>query len=276
MWRSQGVATVRPMAARLFNAALTVVLATACVPLPVQVSANAISLPHAPAPSTTIPFTPAGLALDGPPQVAALVADGYSPSEGTVCTSSLVAGGTRLVTAAHCFTSLGAAQGVHVVTETGLKGTVSDIAIHPGWDPDDIDSVDLAVATVTFPEALVAATTAALHTRVGADDPQIGTYLRRFRDRGPGQALVSVATDQGCVPGGAWTPDDSCWEPPDGGLSLCNGQSGAPLWRYGTNELIGVVSWGQSGCGADSRWGAQRIDLHLDWVEETLKAPQAA
>ncbi|KAI1946642.1 hypothetical protein LOZ35_001447 [Ophidiomyces ophidiicola] len=48
----------------------------------------------------------------------------------------------------------------------------------------------------------------------------------------------------------------------------CNGDSGGPLYDLKTNELIGIVSWGE-GCGSPTYPGVfTRVSKYVDWIRQ--------
>ncbi|KAI2068415.1 hypothetical protein LOZ39_005794 [Ophidiomyces ophidiicola] len=48
----------------------------------------------------------------------------------------------------------------------------------------------------------------------------------------------------------------------------CNGDSGGPLYDLKTNELIGIVSWGE-GCGSPTYPGVfARVRKYVDWIRQ--------
>ena len=55
-----------------------------------------------------------------------------------------------------------------------------------------------------------------------------------------------------------------------GGRSACRGDSGAPVYNE-HNEILGIVSHGQSDCINQSVFYATSIESHRQWIEEIIK-----
>ncbi|XP_034195939.2 trypsin-3 isoform X2 [Osmia lignaria lignaria] len=88
-----------------------------------------------------------------------------------------------------------------------------------------------------------------------------GTYLRHVN--------VSLIPSDKCPVEGLNTEQHLCAGWLEGGRDACQGDSGGPLLCNGTQ--IGIVSWGK-GCARPNFPGVYaRLDLYLDWLNETMQ-----
>nr|XP_034195938.1 trypsin 3A1-like isoform X1 [Osmia lignaria] len=88
-----------------------------------------------------------------------------------------------------------------------------------------------------------------------------GTYLRHVN--------VSLIPSDKCLVEGLNTEQHLCAGWLEGGRDACQGDSGGPLLCNGTQ--IGIVSWGK-GCARPNFPGVYaRLDLYLDWLNETMQ-----
>ncbi len=202
-------------------------------------------------PSTTQPVSAS------PPVAVSLYIHSQKTCSGVVLAQDLV------LTAGHCVKNAESIAGtpallrVKANDEGTLAKTPEQIWIHPGWDPDDIDTVDLAVLRVPGLTGPVP---------TFADTASSATI-----DLSPEKTLNPTGYAGNKCAGAARQPrsDDTCWELGLGDL-LCHGDSGSALVAPGTLSIVGLVSWGPGGspCVKNTTFGAQRIDT--DWLAPFL------
>ncbi|XP_076302571.1 anionic trypsin-2-like [Lasioglossum baleicum] len=88
-----------------------------------------------------------------------------------------------------------------------------------------------------------------------------GTYLRHVQ-------LPLIPTEE-CPVEGVDKDLHLCAGVLEGGRDACQGDSGGPLLCNGTQ--VGIVSWGK-GCARPNSPGVYcRLDLYLDWLNETIQ-----
>jgi secreted trypsin-like serine protease len=60
----------------------------------------------------------------------------------------------------------------------------------------------------------------------------------------------------------------------NGGVDTCLGDSGGPvIINDGPATLVGITSWGVSGCGEPGSPGVYtRVSFFLDWIKRTMQA----
>ncbi|XP_076181180.1 trypsin-3 [Ptiloglossa arizonensis] len=93
-----------------------------------------------------------------------------------------------------------------------------------------------------------------------------GTYLRHVQ-------LSLIPTDQ-CPEKRVDKDMHLCAGLKEGGKDTCQGDSGGPLICNSTQ--VGIVSWG-TGCAKPNSPGVYcRLDLYLDWLNETIQTNYAS
>jgi secreted trypsin-like serine protease len=217
--------------------------------------------------------TPAGAVIGG--QVVEPAAVPWFAYTGG-CGAMLVAP-DRLVTASHCVAHRGL-QELRGINVGGAMTSVTRFAMHPSWRQDNGVNVldDVAIMELAQPVTGVAPVTLAGDTALPAEARIVG----RGRAAAPGsgaspqqtfdgnlrEAILRPMTDAECAKAWKRRKGNSgerfdgarmvCAIDIDGRPPLssgCNGDSGGPLYA-GTPDapvLIGIVSWGGAGCGAD-------------------------
>ncbi len=194
-----------------------------------------------------------------------------------------------IVTAAHCAPSPGDdviygleywadAYQLPADEQSGHLTEIDVVHLHPAYNSWTLEN-DIAVARLTTPVDLEAATPIALH------DPASGTGLAENQtltvagwgttsSGGVPSARLKAATifvDTGCGQYPSSEIIDSamfCAAAPD--TDSCQGDSGGPVVLSddnGTSSLAGVVSWGY-GCAQAAYPGVYtRVSNYIDWVE---------
>ncbi|HEX8159201.1 MAG TPA: serine protease [Solirubrobacteraceae bacterium] len=192
------------------------------------------------------------------------------------CGAMLVAP-NRLVTASHCVAQMGLTDLSHI-NVGGVTTSATRFAMYPSWRRDNGGNVldDVAIIEFAQPVAAVAPVTlgglselpaeARIVGRGRAAAPGSGASLQQTFDGNLREAILRPMTDTKCArlwqrhKGNSGERFDGarmiCAIDIDGRPPLssgCNGDSGGPLYA-GTPDapvLLGIVSWGGAGCGAD-------------------------
>jgi trypsin len=205
-------------------------------------------------------------AADNPFQMALLTRNVGNNAAAQFCGGTLVRPNV-VVTAAHCSDFVQADQ-VQVLTETrrldgtGVRRDVTQIAIHPSWNPGTFDN-DVAVWRLASD-----ATGIPLATLAKEDGPVGGNLLvtgwGALTEGGTSPADlqrvgVPLTDRTNCNDAnsyaGAITDRMLCAGPDAGGRDSCQGDSGGPLTRGANNTVLtGVVSWG-TGCARPNLFG---------------------
>jgi len=174
-----------------------------------------------------------------------------------LCTGVVLASG-YVLSVAHCFARLNEEQlqAVTIKAGTQILPVISHV-MHPDYDVENIDSVDLMVVKVS---GLRAAT----RTLLGPSTPTVQIEL-------PDGPSLGVKVDRSykCVDSSRTTADDDCFT---SHLSICHSHSGSPLWSRETKAVIGLVSWaGKATPCTNSNVGSQRLDIHTQWIFNQVK-----
>jgi secreted trypsin-like serine protease len=191
---------------------------------------------------------------------------------------------TKVVTAAHCVDWIEAAEVRVIGGRTYLNGNdgtvrrVSDMWIHPDWDPDVYHS-DVAVLTLAKPmpyEPAPYVSGTAKPYATGAEARILGWGTTR--ENGPSSnrlrtALVPITSNATCNGSYPVLYDRSvmvCAGLPEGGVDTCSGDSGGPLIING--RLAGITSWG-NGCAREGYPGVYtRLTTFSDLVTEQINS----
>jgi secreted trypsin-like serine protease len=172
-----------------------------------------------------------------------------------------------VVTAAHCSDFVRAGQ-VQVLTGTrkldgsGSRRDVSQIVVHPKWNPDTFD-YDVAVWKLSSSASnITLATLATSDGSVGADLLATGWGALKEGGNFPvdlRKVSVPLVAGSNCNDGnsynGAITERMICAGLDAGGRDTCQGDSGGPITRgSGNTVLTGITSWGR-GCARKDLFG---------------------
>jgi len=200
----------------------------------------------------------------------------------------LLCGGTLLtpshvVTAAHCTNGRSASQlsirvGSNAYLSGGQVSPVSAILQHPLYNSRSQDN-DISILVLRTPVKLTSSVGVATVTRREPSDGEIvtvsgwGVLSEQGTASSTNLRYVSIPTVgrvQCRARYGTTTITDNmiCAGNAEGGKDSCQGDSGGPLVRQGTNDLVGIVSWGV-GCGRPQIPGVYTNALRYSgWINQ--------
>jgi secreted trypsin-like serine protease len=220
-----------------------------------------------------------------PWQVALLAARVPANADAQFCGGSVVAR-RWVLTAAHCVDGGTRPDQIAVLFGTaslrtgGTRIAVSDIIVHPRWDPDTHD-FDIALVNVTNDLSVQAIT----GPSSGASDPTGPIWVTGWGTTswgGSGTTIlqgvevphVSRATcNKPASYDGSVTTNMICAG--RSGADSCQGDSGGPASTASPRVLVGVVSWGE-GCAAARKFGVYtRVSQFTDWIRRNTNGAVA-
>jgi trypsin len=193
-----------------------------------------------------------------------------------------------VLTAAHCFDDNTQASDVQVVldrldlgTSTGQVIDVAQATRHSGYveTAEDINN-DICIirlardvaesATIKYAElqlANVAQGTNMWVTGWGLTENGATSVLRKVQ--------VPIAAAARCADFGTFYSTTMICAGDGSGKDACQGDSGGPLgyFKNGLFYLVGIVSWGPSGCGDSGAYGTYtKVSNYYSWVRATVPA----
>jgi secreted trypsin-like serine protease len=230
---------------------------------------------------------------DNPWQVAILRSDIPNPVYAQFCAGSYLSP-TKIITAAHCVagrqrTSIEILASTARLDFGGLTSPVDDIAIHPQYNPQNLDN-DVAIISVKvnqYAKPIAIASSAdeinAVTSRENIDIAGWGN-IYNFTSKSVDLMKTSVPL----VPASICTQDDSngktvtvnmlCAGSDNGTYDACSGDSGGPAVIHINNKpfLIGVISAGTKGCGQPKHYGLYArvaTDTTTKWIKGETETP---
>ena len=232
-----------------------------------------------------------------PGQFPFLVGLVYPPSNGVLCTGSLIRN-TWVLTAAHCITSAppatvmisdalqGADGPTHQVTEIPVKR----IIVHPQWNPttfvNDIALIELTGDATQFPPLVdgmpeYAVSTIALAATPSSAISGIGSVTIAGFGRTNATPSPSVANWAGPIPTFPTSTCSATFAPPAINPqtqlcygtypNVCNGDSGGPVFggSSGSFSQYGIVSFGKDPCGTKQEV-ATYVPGFVTWINQQI------
>jgi hypothetical protein len=223
--------------------------------------------------------TPAGAVVGGTDDAGSLARASVMvlSSKGGVCTGVVVARDV-ILTAGHC--AAGAEKyRVHWKANDGAPVLVTPTAraVHPGYDTGAVAgrrrSIDLALILLPQPLPLRFETAALSAARVAPGAPlTLGGFGVASLGEGRSAGTFRTAALAAIEPHGP--SRILVWARGARGVGACHGDSGGPIARAGSSEVLAITTWAagteRAGCGGISQGvliGPQRI-----WIDRTLAA----
>lgn len=212
---------------------------------------------------------------------------------GHFCGGSLVAP-DAIVTAAHCVEGTNSSD-VQVVlgrtdlgTNDGEVHTVSEIIIHPEYDPflNDSDvavlllnsASSLATVPLLTQDRVMLAEAGRTATIVGWGDLREGGFAPDELHEVTVPIVSNEVANQPEAYAGDITPRMLAAGLAAGGKDSCQGDSGGPLMVHneiGESYLAGIVSWGD-GCARPNKYGIYtRVSSFASWIDDKIRLDSA-
>ncbi|XP_060803802.1 collagenase isoform X2 [Amyelois transitella] len=176
----------------------------------------------------------------------------------SVCGSSLLSN-TRAITAAHCWRdTFNQARQFTVVLGSltlftgGTRVVTSSVVLHAGYNPNTLHN-DVAIINLNW----------VTYTNLGIGNNQVMRHVH-----------LTVITNAACaqVYGSTVQANTICTSG-NGGVGICGGDSGGPLWFWWNNQriLVGVTSFEHiSGCQRGFPGGFARVSSFIAWIQALL------
>ncbi|XP_013191146.2 collagenase isoform X1 [Amyelois transitella] len=208
----------------------------------------------------------------------------------SVCGSSLLSN-TRAITAAHCWRdTFNQARQFTVVLGSltlftgGTRVVTSSVVLHAGYNPNTLHN-DVAIINlnwVTYTNFIQPASlpTAFVNNNLAGYRAWAAGFGRYGDNLGIGNNQVmrhvhlTVITNAACaqVYGSTVQANTICTSG-NGGVGICGGDSGGPLWFWWNNQriLVGVTSFEHiSGCQRGFPGGFARVSSFIAWIQALL------